>query len=54
MEKDQEGNIYSGSFENGARDGFGSMKYIDGALYIGKWVKGDIHGFGHYTWNASK
>ena len=40
--------IYSGMWEKSAPDGFGFMKYIDGAKYNGTWKKGKKDGYGDF------
>jgi hypothetical protein len=44
------GNIYVGERdENGFREGFGTMTFSNGAIYMGQWWQGLRHGYGKYT-----
>ena len=40
---------YDGSYENGQRNGFGTMIYPDQSQYRGSWKDGKKHGRGEYA-----
>ena len=44
------GNVYTGERdENGFREGFGTMTFSNGAIYMGQWWQGLRHGYGTYS-----
>ena len=44
---------YSGNFEHGLREGFGTMHYPTGNVYEGEWHNGKRHGKGKFSWKES-
>ena len=38
------GNVYRGEYKCDERDGFGEMRWKDGSVYVGQWVKNVQHG----------
>jgi hypothetical protein len=52
------GDIYTGYFENGKREGLGSMEILSGSstnrgIYDGEWEDDKRHGQGIFTWKVS-
>ena len=41
---------YRGEFRDGLFDGFGTLEYASGAVFVGNWKGGVMHGLGKYTW----
>lgn len=48
------GGLYSGSFKDGLRDGFGVMQFKTNCRYEGYWAKGRMEGKGLYSWPDSR
>lgn len=46
------GAVYSGEFQNGARNGYGQYTFKNGDVYIGEWQSNQCHGYGVYYYNA--
>ena len=44
------GDLYTGQYINGKRNGLGDMAYGDGDQYLGAWRSGQYHGQGLYRW----
>lgn len=41
---------YEGEIQNGFRNGYGSILYLDGTNYEGDWLNNQKNGYGTYTW----
>ncbi|MES1157002.1 MAG: hypothetical protein ABUL73_04395 [Alphaproteobacteria bacterium] len=46
----QRGDIYTGSFSNGAFDGYGIYNFVTGARFEGQFKAGAMEGYGIYYW----
>ncbi|MBW2218668.1 MAG: hypothetical protein JRF40_04110 [Deltaproteobacteria bacterium] len=47
------GDVFSGSWTEGKRNGWGTLNRPDGAYYEGEWKDGMRHGNGMYKWSNS-
>ena len=46
---DSKSTEYEGNFDQDFRNGYGEMRWNDGSVYRGNWIKGKQDGYGEYT-----
>ena len=47
-----DGRVYSGTFENGKENGFGTLSHSDGVKYRGQFKNGVKEGYGIMLWKT--